>query len=113
MVKGASSTKMEHVVKMMQNSDRSNYKGITQMANSTATRGKYANRLDYLHGKYGKMSKTELNQRMNLRGETMQELENIRKATSKNKLGPAFAGAFDKTAGKYNFAITIRITELF
>ncbi|MEI5990482.1 hypothetical protein A5881_001975 [Enterococcus termitis] len=32
MVKGASSTKMEHVVKMMQNSSRSNYKGIMSQA---------------------------------------------------------------------------------
>ncbi len=109
MVKGASSTKMEHVVKMIQNSGRSNYKSITSQAKAlqaaqVADRGKYADRLDYLHGKYGKMSKTELNQRMNLRGETMKELENVRKTTSKNKLGPAFAGAFDKSTGKYNFA---------
>ncbi|WP_339099428.1 hypothetical protein IGL98_003468 [Enterococcus sp. DIV0840] len=37
MVKGASSTKMEHVVKMMQNSGRSNYKSITSQAKNSLT----------------------------------------------------------------------------
>ena len=37
MVKGASSTKMEHVVKMMQNSGRSNYKNIMTQAKNLQT----------------------------------------------------------------------------
>jgi len=37
MVTGSSSTKMEHVVKMMQNSGRSNYKNITSQAKNSLT----------------------------------------------------------------------------
>ena len=63
-------------------------------------------RIDYLHDKYGRFTPEELNNRINLRGETFNELEKLKaKGISKKKLGPAFAGVYDKTTGKYFYSI--------
>ncbi|WP_260445452.1 YwqJ-related putative deaminase [Listeria booriae] len=70
-------------------------------------------RLDILRQKYGKISPEELNQRINLRSETAQALQDL-KATGiwKNKLGPAFAGVYDKKTGEYYYAINDFMGEI-
>ncbi|MDR4433272.1 T7SS effector LXG polymorphic toxin [Bacillus tequilensis] len=63
-------------------------------------------RIDYLRNKYGEISKEELHQRINLRGEVHQELNKlISKGVGKKQRGPAFAGVLDKKTGKYFFGI--------
>ncbi|MGE8000556.1 YwqJ-related putative deaminase [Lysinibacillus sp. NPDC093190] len=70
-------------------------------------RGKYADHLDKLHDKYGKLTPEQINQRINLRGETMNELERLKQVYNgkpnfgKDKMGPALAGVYDKKTGKY------------
>ncbi|MET3656338.1 T7SS effector LXG polymorphic toxin [Sporosarcina psychrophila] len=60
-------------------------------------------RIDYLHNKYGKLTSEQLHQRINLRGETAKELSKLSSLTNK-QAGPALAGVFNKTTGKYYFA---------
>ncbi|WLP61463.1 T7SS effector LXG polymorphic toxin [Bacillus pumilus] len=63
-------------------------------------------RIDYLRNKYGKIDSKELNERINLRGETIKELNKLKDSgISKKKMGPAFAGVYDKQTGKYSYAI--------
>ncbi|SFC55612.1 Pre-toxin TG [Bacillus sp. OV322] len=63
-------------------------------------------RIDYLRNKYGKFTSKELNYRINLRGETLKELQKLKDTgISKKKIGPAFAGVYDKTTGKIHYAI--------
>ena len=50
-------------------------KGIGRAEN--LQRGRYADRLDNLHDKYGKLTPEQINQRINLRGETKNELERL------------------------------------
>ena len=63
-------------------------------------------RIQYLHNKYGKFTLEELNNRINLRGAVAHEVERLNKlGLSKREIGPAVAGTFDKTTGKYYFGI--------
>lgn len=63
-------------------------------------------RLEYLRNKYGTISAEELNQRINLRGETMKQYNAMKEVVkSKKQLGPAFSTVYDKTTGKYYSAI--------
>ncbi|MCI3983683.1 T7SS effector LXG polymorphic toxin [Bacillus vallismortis] len=63
-------------------------------------------RIDYLRNKYGEISKEELHQRINLRGEVHRELNKlISKGVGKKQRGPAIAGVLDKKTGKYFFGI--------
>ncbi len=63
-------------------------------------------RLEELRAKYGKLSSTELHQRINLRGAVHEELDRVKKTgLSKNELGPALAGVLDKKTGQYYFDI--------
>jgi len=63
-------------------------------------------RIDYLHNKYGRFSSEELNYRINLRGALEKEVERINNlGLSKKEVGPAIAGTFDKSTGKYYFGI--------
>ncbi|MCY9195186.1 T7SS effector LXG polymorphic toxin [Bacillus atrophaeus] len=63
-------------------------------------------RIEYLRNKYGKLSKEEIHQRINLRGEVHQELNRlISKGIGKKQRGPAIAGVLDKKTGKYFFGI--------
>lgn len=67
---------------------------------------KSINRIEYLHEKYGKFTPNELNHRINLRGAVEKEVEKLNTVgLTKNELGPAVAGTFDKTNGKYYFGI--------
>ncbi|MER2028197.1 MAG: T7SS effector LXG polymorphic toxin [Solibacillus sp.] len=64
------------------------------------------NRIDYLRNKYGKFTPEELNYRINLRGETLKELQKLMDSgISNKKMGPAFAGAYDKTTGIIYYSI--------
>ena len=63
-------------------------------------------RIEYLHNKYGQFTTQELNYRINLRGAVEKELERLNTlGLTKNEIGPAVAGTFDKTTGKYYFGI--------
>ena len=63
-------------------------------------------RIDYLYNKYGKLTSKQLNERINLRGETVNELQKLKASgISNNKIGPAFAGVYDKTTSKYYYSI--------
>jgi hypothetical protein len=63
-------------------------------------------RIDYLRNKYGYFTSKELNYRINLRGETLKELQKVQNmGMSKKKIGPAFAGVYDKSTGKTYYAI--------
>ncbi|CAM4087370.1 YwqJ-related putative deaminase [Bacillus manliponensis] len=67
---------------------------------------KNLSRIEYLRNKYGKFTSQELNQRINLRGAVVQEVERLNQlGISKREMGPAVAGTFDKTTGKYYFGI--------
>ncbi|WP_010677570.1 YwqJ-related putative deaminase [Bacillus timonensis] len=75
-------------------------KGITE------NNGKNVSRIEYLRNKYGQFTPDELNYRINLRGESMNELQKLKDSgISKKKMGPAFAGVYDKTTGKYYFSV--------
>ncbi|ANF46523.1 transposase [Priestia megaterium] len=64
------------------------------------------NRIEYLRSKYGKFTSEELHQRINLRDAVAKEVERLDKLGLTNKqMGPAVAGTFDKTTGKYYFGI--------
>ncbi|HDX9490247.1 hypothetical protein CN300_11735 [Bacillus thuringiensis] len=72
----------------------------------SVAKGTGNSRIDYLRNKYGKFTSKELNYRINLRGETLKELQNLKDTgISKKKIGPAFAGVYDKTTGKIYYAI--------
>lgn len=59
-----------------------------------------------MRNKYGRFTPQELNHRINLRGAVAQEVERLNKlGISKREMGPAVAGTFDKTTGKYYFGI--------
>ncbi|KSU82178.1 hypothetical protein AS030_17655 [Fictibacillus enclensis] len=59
-----------------------------------------------MRNKYGKFTSEELNYRINLRGETVKELQKLKDTgISKKKMGPAFAGVYDKTTGKIHYSI--------
>ncbi|MED4570697.1 YwqJ-related putative deaminase [Brevibacillus agri] len=63
-------------------------------------------RLEELRAKYGRLSTTELHQRINLRGAVHDELHRLMKSgLTKKELGPAVAGVLDKKSGKYYFDI--------
>ena len=63
-------------------------------------------RVDFLYNKYGKFTTEELHQRINLRGETISALKKLQASgLGKNKIGPALAGVYDRTTGKYYYAI--------
>ncbi|MEZ2366949.1 hypothetical protein CN360_00960 [Bacillus cereus] len=73
---------------------------------SGGVKGTGNSRIDYLRNKYGKFTSKELNYRINLRGETLKELQKLKDTgISKKKIGPAFAGVYDKTTGKIYYAI--------
>ncbi|MFE4240371.1 T7SS effector LXG polymorphic toxin [Peribacillus butanolivorans] len=77
-------------------------KGTGNISNNNVS----LNRIDYLHDKYGRFTSEELNHRINLRGALAQEVERLNKlGISKREMGPAIAGTFDKTTGKYYFGI--------
>ncbi|MBE5088464.1 hypothetical protein IGI03_10495 [Bacillus thuringiensis] len=72
----------------------------------SVAKGTGDSRIDYLRNKYGKFTSKELNYRINLRGETLKELQKLKDTgISKKKIGPAFAGVYDKTTGKIYYAI--------
>ncbi|MEC2721573.1 YwqJ-related putative deaminase, partial [Bacillus cereus] len=72
----------------------------------SVAKGTGNSRIDYLRNKYGKFTSKELNYRINLRGETLKELQKLKDTgISKKKIGPAFAGVYDKTTGKIYYAI--------
>nr|WP_244322202.1 YwqJ-related putative deaminase [Bacillus luti] len=73
---------------------------------SGGVKGTGNSRIDYLRNKYGKFTSKELNYRINLRGETLKELQKLKDTgISKKKIGPAFAGVYDKTTGKIHYSI--------
>ncbi|USK80884.1 T7SS effector LXG polymorphic toxin [Peribacillus frigoritolerans] len=77
-------------------------KGTGNISNNNVS----LNRIDYLHDKYGRFTSEDLNHRINLRGALAQEVERLNKlGISKREMGPAIAGTFDKTTGKYYFGI--------
>ncbi|MGG0185563.1 YwqJ-related putative deaminase [Bacillus rhizoplanae] len=77
-------------------------KGTGEVSNS----GGNLSRIEYLRNKYGRFTPQELNDRINLRGAVAQEVERLNKlGISKREMGPAVAGTFDKTTGKYYFGI--------
>jgi hypothetical protein len=89
---------------------KSETKGQAQNANRLSGEGASEvdklSRIDDLRSKYGKLTSEQLNERINLRGETANELEKLRASgISNKKIGPAFAGVYDKTTGKYYYAL--------
>jgi predicted ribonuclease toxin of YeeF-YezG toxin-antitoxin module len=81
--------------------------GVGKGAVDTSSKGnKELSRIDYLRDKYGRFSKEELNHRINLRGAVAQEVKRLSESGLTNReMGPAVAGTFDKTTGKYYFGI--------
>ncbi|KXT83685.1 YeeF [Streptococcus sp. DD11] len=80
--------------------------GVPKMDSQSSTKMSEPSRLEYLRNKYGTISAEELNQRINLRGETMKQYNAMKEVVkSKRQLGPAFATVYDKTTGKYYSAI--------
>ncbi|WP_082011542.1 MULTISPECIES: YwqJ-related putative deaminase [Lysinibacillus] len=111
-VKGVSSTKPNGVTSGKTNSSSSSSnsnKGTGEV--EKLQRGKYADHLDKLYDKYGKLTSEQINQRINLRGETRNELERQKQIYNgepnfgKGKMGPALAGVYDKKTGEYYHAI--------
>ena len=104
-VKGASSTKPTGVTsgKSTSSSSSNSSKGTGEA--EKLQRGKYADHLDKLYAKYGKLTSEQINQRINLRGNTMNELEKLKTIYNgkpnfrKDKMGPALAGVYDKKMG--------------
>ncbi|WP_042737444.1 MULTISPECIES: YwqJ-related putative deaminase [Lysinibacillus] len=83
--------------------------GKTNSSSSSSNTSKGADnlsRIEYLHNKYGRFTPQELNQRINLRGAVEKEVERLNTlGLTKNEMGPAVAGTFDKTTEKYYFGI--------
>ncbi|SCC30253.1 Pre-toxin TG [Fictibacillus enclensis] len=76
------------------------------VGSADVVKGAGSSRIDYLRNKYGKFTSEELNYRINLRGETVKELQKLKDTgISKKKMGPAFAGVYDKTTGKIHYSI--------
>ncbi|MBS5988017.1 YwqJ-related putative deaminase [Clostridium sp.] len=60
--------------------------------------------MDYLRNKYGKLTSEQINNRINLRGSTHEELARLKESgLTKTELGPAVAGVLDTKTGKYYF----------
>ncbi|MED1383658.1 hypothetical protein COL41_09775 [Bacillus mycoides] len=77
-------------------------KGTGKVSNS----GESLSRIEYLRNKYGRFTHQELNDRINLRDAVAKEVERLNNlGLSKREMGPAVAGTFDKTTGKYYFGI--------
>ncbi len=77
-------------------------KGTGEVSNSSEN----LSRIEYLRNKYGRFTPQELNHRINLRGAVEKEVERLNTlGLTKNEMGPAVAGTFDKTTGKYYFGI--------
>ncbi|MGF9964544.1 YwqJ-related putative deaminase [Bacillus rhizoplanae] len=77
-----------------------------ERAAEVSNSGENLSRIEYLRNKYGQFTSQELNYRINLRGAVAQEVERLNKlGISKREMGPAVAGTFDKTTGKYYFGI--------
>ncbi|HDR8452810.1 YwqJ-related putative deaminase [Bacillus cereus] len=77
-------------------------KGTGEVSNSSEK----LSRIEYLRNKYGRFTPQELNHRINLRGAVEKEVERLNTlGLTKNEMGPAVAGTFDKNTGKYYFGI--------
>ena len=77
-------------------------KGTGEVSN----RSEKLSRIEYLRNKYGRFTPQELNHRINLRGAVEKEVERLNTlGLTKNEMGPAVAGTFDKNTGKYYFGI--------
>lgn len=77
-------------------------KGTGKVSNS----GESLSRIEYLRNKYGRFTHQELNDRINLRDAVAKEVERLNNlGLSNREMGPAVAGTFDKTTGKYYFGI--------
>ncbi|EJV70454.1 hypothetical protein BWGOE4_32980 [Bacillus mycoides] len=77
-------------------------KGTGEVSNS----GESLSRIEYLRNKYGRFTHQELNDRINLRDAVAKEVERLNNlGLSNREMGPAVAGTFDKTTGKYYFGI--------
>ncbi|MEK4891636.1 YwqJ-related putative deaminase [Bacillus sp. FSL M7-0996] len=77
-------------------------KGTGKVSNS----GESLSRIEYLRNKYGRFTHQELNDRINLRDAVAKEVERLNDlGLSNREMGPAVAGTFDKTTGKYYFGI--------
>ncbi|WP_409295978.1 YwqJ-related putative deaminase [Peribacillus sp. SCS-26] len=77
-------------------------KGTNEVSNNSEN----LSRIEYLRNKHGRFTSQELNYRINLRGAVATEVERLNTlGLTKNELGPAVAGTFDKTTGKYYFGI--------
>ncbi|MBJ7955036.1 hypothetical protein KHU47_14250 [Bacillus cereus] len=77
-------------------------KGTGEVSNSSEK----LSRIEYLRNKYGRFTPRKLNHRINLRGAVEKEVERLNTlGLTKNEMGPAVAGTFDKNTGKYYFGI--------
>ncbi|TKI35308.1 hypothetical protein FC683_11295 [Bacillus cereus] len=77
-------------------------KGTGEVSNSSEK----LSRIEYLRNKYGRFTPQELNHRINLRGAVEKEVERLNTlGLTKNEMGSAVAGTFDKNTGKYYFGI--------
>ncbi len=66
-----------------------------------------------MRGKYGTLTPNEINQRINLRGAVADEYARLKaQGLSKNDMGPALAGVFDKKTGQYFFGLNARGPEI-
>lgn len=102
-VKGAHDASKASIQSRISNFESGGTKGTGEVGNSG---GESLSRIEYLRNKYGEFTPQELNYRINLRGAVAQEVERLNKiGISKREMGPAVAGTFDKTTGKYYFGI--------
>jgi hypothetical protein len=63
-------------------------------------------RLEELRAKYGKFTKDDINDRINLRGATQDHLQGlIDSGLTKNQIGPVVAGVLDRRTGKMFFGV--------
>ncbi|MGG1793088.1 YwqJ-related putative deaminase [Bacillus mycoides] len=77
-------------------------KGTGEVSNSNEN----LSRIEYLRNKYGRFTHQELNDRINLRDAVAKEVERLNNlGLSNREMGPAVAGTFEKTTGKYYFGI--------
>lgn len=73
---------------------------IVEGGSETVSRG------EYLRNKYGKLTKEELNNRINLRQAVHDELDRLKASgLTKNEIGPMVAGIYDPNMDRYYFGI--------
>ncbi|MES5939494.1 MULTISPECIES: YwqJ-related putative deaminase [unclassified Bacillus cereus group] len=101
-VKEAHDASKASIQSRISNLESGGVKGTGEVSNSSEK----LSRIEYLRNKYGRFTPQELNHRINLRGAVEKEVERLNTlGLTKNEMGPAVAGTFDKSTGKYYFGI--------